>query len=123
MHHPHPREPPTGIPLRRSMFGLNRARRTVAAADQLRTATVPIVSDSSCRGSYGSDFVASDMVCAGYSSGGMDTCQGDSGGPLPIGGVLAGTTSWGNGCAEAGHPGVHTRLTTFSNLITAQVTS
>ncbi|MEU6319145.1 trypsin-like serine protease [Streptomyces sp. NPDC047009] len=111
------------MPLRRPMFGLNRARRTVAAVDQPRTATVPIVSDSSCRGSYGSDLVASDMVCAGYSSGGVDTCQGGSGGPPLIGGVLAGITSWGNVCAEAGHPGVHTRLTTFSNLVTAQVTS
>ncbi|MFF0189696.1 S1 family peptidase [Streptomyces sp. NPDC005244] len=93
------------------------------SSNQLRTATVPIVSSSSCAGSYGSDYVASDMVCAGYSSGGVDTCQGDSGGPLLIGGVLAGITSWGEGCAEAGYPGVYTRLTTFSSLVTAQVNS
>jgi secreted trypsin-like serine protease len=80
-------------------------------------------SGSSCKDSHGSDFVASDMVCAGYTSGGVDTCQGDSGGPLFIGGVLAGITSWGNGCAEAGHPGVRTRPTTFSRLVTAQVNS
>ncbi|PZG86447.1 serine protease [Streptomyces sp. NTH33] len=90
---------------------------------QLRTATVPVVSDTECQNSYGSDFVASDMVCAGHSSGGVDTCQGDSGGPLIIGGVLAGITSWGNGCAEAGYPGVYTRVTTFSGLVTAQVHS
>ncbi|MFE0457047.1 S1 family peptidase [Streptomyces sp. NPDC058914] len=94
-----------------------------SSSDQLRTATVPIVSNSSCGSSYGSDFVASDMVCAGYTSGGVDTCQGDSGGPLLIGGVLAGITSWGEGCAEAGQPGVYTRLTTFSGLVTAQVNS
>ncbi|MFJ2393157.1 S1 family peptidase [Streptomyces sp. NPDC087843] len=93
------------------------------SSNQLRTATVPIVSDSSCGTSYGSDYVASDMVCAGYSNGGTDTCQGDSGGPLLIGGVLAGITSWGNGCAEAGYPGVYTRLTTFSNLVKTQVNS
>ncbi|MFF7187769.1 S1 family peptidase [Streptomyces sp. NPDC008222] len=94
-----------------------------SSSNQLRTATVPIVADSSCKSSYGSDFVQSDMVCAGYASGGVDTCQGDSGGPLLIGGVLAGITSWGNGCAEAGYPGVYTRLTTFSSLVTAQVNS
>ena len=55
------------------------------------------------------------MVCAGYSSGGVDTCQGDSGGPLIIGGVLAGIVSWGDGCADAQYPGIYTRLTTFSN--------
>jgi secreted trypsin-like serine protease len=93
------------------------------SSDQLRTATVPVVSDTECQKSYGSDFVASDMVCAGYSSGGVDTCQGDSGGPLLIGGVLAGITSWGNGCAEAGYPGVYTRLTAFSGPVTAQVDS
>ncbi len=81
------------------------------------------MSDSSCKSSYGSDFIASDMVCAGYTSGGVDTCQGDSGGPLLIGGVLAGITSWGEGCAEAGYPGVYSRLTTFSSLVTAQVNS
>ncbi|MGW6907865.1 S1 family peptidase [Streptomyces sp. NPDC054940] len=94
-----------------------------SSSNQLRTATVPTVSDSSCRSSYGSDFVQSDMVCAGYSSGGVDTCQGDSGGPLLIGGVLAGIVSWGEGCAQAGYPGVYTRLTTFSDEVTEQVES
>ncbi|MFI8192641.1 S1 family peptidase [Streptomyces sp. NPDC085946] len=94
-----------------------------SSSNQLRTATVPVVSDSSCRSSYGTDFVQSEMVCAGYTSGGVDTCQGDSGGPLLVGGVLAGITSWGEGCAQAGYPGVYTRLTTFSSLVTAQVTS
>lgn len=94
-----------------------------SSSNQLRTATVPTVSNSSCSSSYGSDYIASDMVCAGYTSGGTDTCQGDSGGPLLIGGVLAGITSWGEGCAEAGYPGVYTRLTTFSSLVTTQVNS
>ncbi|KUL43453.1 S1 family peptidase [Streptomyces regalis] len=94
-----------------------------SSSNQLRTATVPTVSNSSCASSYGSDFLASDMVCAGYTSGGTDTCQGDSGGPLLIGGVLAGITSWGEGCAQAGYPGVYTRLTTFSDEVTEQVQS
>ncbi|MGP4007638.1 S1 family peptidase [Streptomyces sp. 4N124] len=94
-----------------------------SSSNQLRTATVPLVSDSSCGSSYGSDFVQSDMVCAGYEAGGVDTCQGDSGGPLLIGGVLAGITSWGEGCAAAGYPGVYTRLTTFSDEVTEQIDS
>ncbi|MBD0841805.1 S1 family peptidase [Streptomyces sp. TRM68416] len=94
-----------------------------SSSNQLRTATVPMVSDASCGSSYGSDFVRSDMVCAGYTSGGIDTCQGDSGGPLLVGGVLAGVTSWGEGCATAGYPGVYARLTTFSSQVTAQVNS
>jgi secreted trypsin-like serine protease len=105
------------------IIGWGTTSESGSSSNQLRTATVPIVSNSSCAGSYGSDYVASDMVCAGYTNGGTDTCQGDSGGPLLIGGVLAGITSWGNGCAEAGYPGVYTRLTTFSNLVKTQINS
>ncbi|CAL9405726.1 Trypsin [Streptomyces sp. enrichment culture] len=105
------------------VLGWGTTSQSGSSSNQLRTATVPIVSDSSCGGSYGSDYVANEMVCAGYSSGGVDTCQGDSGGPLLVGGVLAGITSWGEGCAQAGYPGVYTRLTTFSSLVTAQVNS
>jgi secreted trypsin-like serine protease len=105
------------------VLGWGTTSESGSSSNQLRTATVPIVSNSSCASSYGSDFVASDMVCAGYSAGGVDTCQGDSGGPLLIGGVLAGITSWGEGCAAAGYPGVYTRLTTFSSLVTTQFNS
>ncbi|MBY8340625.1 serine protease [Streptomyces spinosirectus] len=105
------------------ILGWGTTSENGSSSNQLRTATVPIVADSSCQNSYGSDFVQSDMVCAGYSSGGVDTCQGDSGGPLLIGGVLAGITSWGEGCAEAGYPGVYTRLTTFSDLVAEQIGS
>ena len=105
------------------IIGWGTTSENGSSSNQLRTATVPIVSNTSCASSYGSEFVASDMVCAGYTSGGVDTCQGDSGGPLLIGGVLAGITSWGEGCAEAGYPGVYTRLTTFSNLVRTQINS
>lgn len=94
-----------------------------SSSNQLRTATVPVTSDATCRTAYGSSYIATDMVCAGYTSGGVDTCQGDSGGPLVIGGKLAGIVSWGEGCAEASYPGVYTRLTTFSSLVTTQVNS
>ncbi|MEU2384676.1 serine protease [Streptomyces sp. NPDC012461] len=103
------------------VLGWGTTRSGGTSSNQLRTATVPTVSDSSCRTSYGSRYVQSDMVCAGYSSGGVDTCQGDSGGPLLIGGRLAGITSWGDGCAAAGSPGVYARLTTFSAQVTAQI--
>ncbi|WP_405823717.1 serine protease [Streptomyces sp. NBC_01390] len=105
------------------IIGWGTTSENGSSSNQLRTATVPTVSNSSCSSSYGSSYIASDMVCAGYTAGGVDTCQGDSGGPLMIGGVLAGITSWGEGCAEAGYPGVYTRLTTFSSLVATQVAS
>jgi secreted trypsin-like serine protease len=98
--------------------------------DTLRAATVNVLPDSTCSGDYGSDFDASTMVCAGFQSGGVDTCFGDSGGPLeaPLQGGgyrLVGITGWGEGCAEAGFPGVYTRIAgpTMRSLISSDLSS
>jgi secreted trypsin-like serine protease len=90
---------------------------------QMRYAQVPITSDPYCAAAYPSGldevqddgyFDQSTMICAGYPHGGTDTCEGDSGGPLlvPVAGELrlVGATSFGDGCAQAGHPGVYALL-------------
>ena len=84
------------------------------AADTLQVAQVPVTTDAYCGGAYG-EFDAATMLCAGYPQGGIDTCQGDSGGPLfgrnAAGALrLTGATSFGNGCAEPGYPGVYARV-------------
>jgi secreted trypsin-like serine protease len=90
----------------------------------MRYARVPITTDAYCAAAYPNGlstaandgtFDAGTMLCAGYPQGGTDTCQGDSGGPLLVpvahGALrLVGATSFGKGCAEAGHPGVYARL-------------
>lgn len=94
-----------------------------APPPQMRYAKVPITTDDYCAAAYPSGlseapddgyFDPKTMFCAGYPKGGTDTCEGDSGGPLlvPARGslVLVGATSFGKGCAEAGHPGVYARL-------------
>jgi secreted trypsin-like serine protease len=80
----------------------------------LQEAKVPITTDAYCAGAY-SDFDARTMVCAGFPQGGVDTCQGDSGGPMfgrTAAGALkvVGATSFGEGCARAGKPGVYARV-------------
>ena len=82
--------------------------------DTLQKAQVPITSDAYCESAYsdedGWDFDPETMICAGYPDGGVDSCHGDSGGPLFSGGRVVGVTSWGNGCAEPGYPGVYARV-------------
>lgn len=84
-----------------------------SAPNVLQEAEVPITTDSYCAGAYG-DFDPETMICAGYPQGGTDTCQGDSGSPMfgRAGGALrvVGATSFGEGCARAGKPGVYARV-------------
>ena len=67
-------------------------------------------------------------LCVGVpTTGGRDTCQGDSGGPYAIKDgntwTLAGVTSWGDGCAVAGSPGIASRVTTFVDWLVPDLTS
>ncbi|XP_050078335.1 trypsin-7-like [Anopheles maculipalpis] len=76
----------------------------------LRAANVPTVSQRECRKAYSVEVITDRMLCAGYQEGGKDACQGDSGGPLVADGKLVGVVSWGAGCAQAGYPGVYSRV-------------
>ncbi len=83
-------------------------------ADTLQEAQVPVTTDATCAGAY-DDFDPQTMLCAGFPQGGVDTCQGDSGGPMfgrDAGGALkvVGATSFGEGCARPGKPGVYARV-------------
>ena len=83
--------------------------------DTMQEAQVPIVADSVAAAAY-SEFENKTQIGAGYPQGGTDTCQGDSGGPLLVPDAasgalrLAGDTSYGEGCAEPGFPGIYGRL-------------
>jgi secreted trypsin-like serine protease len=80
---------------------------------------VPYVDQATCSADYtalgfAEDTIGPDQVCAGFEEGGKDTCYGDSGGPLllNVAGTWrqAGITSWGEGCAEPGAPGVYSNV-------------
>ncbi|XP_023325019.1 cationic trypsin [Eurytemora carolleeae] len=91
--------------------------------DCLRAATIPIINQDKCEKmyTYFSQGVLKNMVCAGYTEGGVDACKGDSGGPLSclIDGSykLVGIVSWGHGCGQANKPGVFTRVQSFLDWI------
>lgn len=97
-----------------------------STSDTLRKVGVPVTADDACAESYGDDFDAASMVCAGLAEGGKDSCQGDSGGPLV--GVAAdgtrkliGIVSWGQGCAEPKFYGVYGRVSAFHDVLQGQI--
>lgn len=97
--------------------------------DPLLKVTVPTVDFQACQDSY--DFSSAVQVqgfamtevanvCAGAAF--LDSCQGDSGGPLfDASGKSVGITSWGQGCAEPGFPGVYTRVSTYTEWVLTNI--
>ncbi|MFD4551597.1 trypsin-like serine protease [Streptomyces sp. NPDC058466] len=110
------------------LYGWGRTSSTTQDISQtLKTATLPINSDSTCTGAYGSEFVKGHMVCAGKPATGSDTgtttaCNGDSGGPLVVGGRIVGVVSWGvQDCVAKGAYSVFTKVSTYVGAAYARV--
>lgn len=94
----------------------------------LRYVEVPFVERETCNRPLAYDGqITNNMICAGLDVGGKDSCQGDSGGPLTVDTrfdpKLAGVVSWGNGCAQANHVGVYTRVANYAKWIESCVAS
>ncbi|CAH2095577.1 unnamed protein product [Euphydryas editha] len=96
------------------------------SATHLQVLQLPVVGNDFCAKAYSeykAQVIDERVLCAGYKHGGKDACQGDSGGPLmqPIYYpqnlttyfFQIGVISYGKRCAEAGFPGVYTRVTNF----------
>ncbi len=97
------------------------------APPTLQAANVPLVDWTLCNGflSYHGELTAN-MLCAGYEQGGVDACNGDSGGPLVINDahgrwMLAGVSSFGEGCAQPHLYGVYSRIQNFLEFIQQRI--
>ncbi|MEU9334435.1 trypsin-like serine protease [Streptomyces sp. NPDC048290] len=102
------------------VYGWGRTRSTSdALSPTLRTATLPLQSDSTCAGAWGREFVKGHMVCAGDPSTGSDSttvsaCNGDSGGPLVVNNRIIGVVSWGvEDCVYRGKYSVFAKVTSY----------
>ncbi|MFG3264005.1 trypsin-like serine protease [Streptomyces bobili] len=93
----------------------------------LKTATLPIQSDTTCTNAYGADFAKGHMVCAGTPASGSDegtttACNGDSGGPLVVNGRIAGVVSWGvKDCVANGAYSVFSKVSTYVGAVYPRV--
>lgn len=103
-----------------TLYGWGRTTSTTQdISETLKTATLPINSDTTCKATYGTDFVAGHMVCAGTKATGTDAgtttaCNGDSGGPLIVNGRIVGVVSWGvEDCVAKGAYSVFSKVSTY----------
>ncbi|XP_066258875.1 venom protease-like [Euwallacea similis] len=96
----------------------------------LQYVQIPIMDNSQCARAYGNQTtIDGTILCAGFPNGLKDACKGDSGGPFMHGIIenrnnqrlinfyQVGVVSYGFRCAEAGYPGVYTRVTSFLDWI------
>lgn len=106
--------------------GFGRTVATSSAKLQtMQAVQISTISSSQCSSAYPGD-IDSTQFCAGDWNGGKDSCQGDSGGGLysgtdPSYQTLMGVVSWGQGCAQAGKPGVYASVPYFQSWISSQV--
>ncbi|MGW7613434.1 trypsin-like serine protease [Streptomyces sp. NPDC054766] len=108
-----------------TLYGWGRTSSASQNISQaLKTAVLPINSDTTCANAYGSWFIKGHMVCAGKPATGSDTgtvssCNGDSGGPLVVtdaAGVshIVGVVSWGvEDCVAKGAYSVFSKVGTY----------
>ncbi|WP_328501614.1 trypsin-like serine protease [Streptomyces sp. NBC_00457] len=110
------------------VYGWGRTSSTTQdISDTLKTAALPIQSDTTCANYYGADFVKGHMVCAGKPASGSDSgttsaCNGDSGGPLVVGNRIVGVVSWGVvDCVEKGAYSVFAKVKSYVGAAYPQV--
>ncbi|WP_406006734.1 trypsin-like serine protease [Streptomyces sp. NBC_00637] len=109
-----------------TLYGWGRtSSATQDISDTLKTAELPIQSNTACSGFYGADYLKGHMVCAGTPATGSDTgtttaCNGDSGGPLIVKNAagenrIVGVVSWGvEDCVKSGAFSVFSKVSTYA---------
>jgi len=98
--------------------GFGRYHALSGPSKKLRTTSVRVISKSQCAGFAAfNGMKLENRICA--FSRGKDACVGDSGAALYAYGVIYGTVSFGIACAHPTLPAIYTRISTYSDWISA----
>ncbi|XP_042861376.1 transmembrane protease serine 9-like isoform X1 [Penaeus japonicus] len=110
-----------------TIIGWGKERNThLFGTDVLHEAeVVPIIASKICEAVYEDYYITSNMFCAGYLKGRVDSCAGDSGGPLLCQRhgrwYIYGITSFGEGCGKKGKFGIYARVSNYRHWIQSVV--
>lgn len=113
----------TADPTRCETLQATAAGQLTLSPNRLRWASVNISGCLTRPSLHDPRDISANMLCAAAPRFDRDTCQGDSGGGMTVsaadgrGQVLAGITSWGNGCAQLNYPAVYTRVARYDQWI------
>lgn len=105
-----------------TVSGWGRTTNGGTSSDVLRVATVPVISNTQCAGTFGSSIVIASTLCVNTVHG-QGSCQGDSGGPLtvPRAGsnipIQIGVVSFGGSVCVGTYPSGFARVTSFLDWI------
>jgi len=99
-----------------TVTGWGSTREDGSVSNALRYVALKIVDRNTCSRQLHKE-IRPGEICAGISSGGMDSCSGDSGGPLVCRGYLAGIVSWGEGCGRRNKAGVYANIVWYKEWI------
>ncbi|CAB9507333.1 Plasminogen (Fragment) [Seminavis robusta] len=115
--------PEPGDPVQAVGFGTVTPDGTSGNSMVLMDATLQAFANDHCHKQYGPGRIVEEiMMCVGSEDGSVDTCQGDSGGPmLDKNNVQLSVVSWGQGCAQADHAGIGSRVSAIADWIDAQI--
>ncbi|KAG7167171.1 Cationic trypsin-like 2 [Homarus americanus] len=111
-----------------TIIGWGKEKNThIFGTDVLHEAEVPIIASKVCESVYQDYYITSNMFCAGYRKGRVDSCAGDSGGPLLCHRYgrwyIHGITSFGEGCGKRGKFGIYARVSNYRNWIQSVIAS
>ncbi len=113
----------TADPVRCETLQETNSGQLTLSPNKLRWASVNINSCLTRPSLHDPRDISANMLCAAAPRFDRDTCQGDSGSGMTVtaadgrGQVLAGITSWGDGCAQPNYPAVYTRVARYDQWI------